>query len=155
MTNFSYQYRFRQPFRAPARAAFEWATDFRPTDAAFFGDRRRRVVQRLTSDTLLLTDTTVSAGRSQRIARLVRVAPEELSWTNTHVSGPYRHSQFWYRIEADGPRRSHLDFRGLKIEHRTRAPAAAEIRRLRAANLASDSTLWRRRLAPALEADLG
>jgi hypothetical protein len=154
MVSFSYRYQFRQRFRAPARAAFEWATDFRPTDAALFGDRRQRTVRRIAPDALLVTDTTYPAGRKQRIARLVRLVPEELAWTNTHVSGPFRHSQFWYRIVPDGPRKSHLEFRGLKVEHRSRAPAAAEVRRLRSANLSSDATLWRRRLAPSLEADV-
>ncbi|HTT73687.1 MAG TPA: hypothetical protein VMG99_06025 [Thermoplasmata archaeon] len=148
------RYSFRQAFRVPARAAFAWATDFRAGDAGLFGDRRRRTVRRIAPDTFVLTDTTYSAGRPLRIARLVRVFPEQRAWTNTHLTGPFRHSQFWYWIVADGPRRSHLEFRGLKLERRPRPLTAAQAARESEANRRSDAATWRTRLAPALEAEL-
>ena len=64
---------------------------------------------------LMLTDTTYPAGRRRRIHRLVRLNPSELAWTNTHLDGPFRHSQYWYRIVADGSRRCHLEFYGSRL----------------------------------------
>ncbi len=154
MPNVSLRYRFRQPFRAPAKAAYAWCTDFRPSDAEIFGDRRLRSVRVLAADAVVMTDVTYPSGRRTRIQRLVRLFPEELSWTNTHLNGPYRHSQFWYRIVPDGPRRSHLEFSGLKIETHARPLSAREVGRLAAANRRSDAATWSRRLGPALDQDL-
>lgn len=150
----SLRYRFRQPIRAPARAAYAWCIDFRPSDAALYGDGRSRSVRRLAPDTLIMTDTSRAKGRRVRISRLVRLNPERLAWTNTHLNGPYRHSQFWYRIVPDGSSRSHLEFLGLKLETHRHALSSAEIAQLAEANRLSDSATWRRRLAPALEAAL-
>lgn len=154
MVTVSLRYRFRQPFRVPAAAAFEWCTDFRPSDARLYGDGRRREVRRLTADTLVMTDTTRPKGRPVRISRLVRLFPEQRAWTNTHLTGPYRHSQFWYRIEADSPRRSHLDFSGLMLMTRARPLPATEREMLADQHRRADAGVWRRRLAPALESDL-
>lgn len=155
MALISLQYRFRQPFRADARSAYSWCTDYRASDAAYFGDRRTRAIRWLAADTLVMTDTTYPKGRRVRIQRLVRLSPGELSWTNTHLSGPFRHSQYWYRIVADGPQRSHLDFRGLKLERRAARLARAATARRAEAERREDASLWRDRLAPALESDLG
>lgn len=152
----SLRYAFRQPLRAPAPEAYAWATDFQPSDAALFGDRRRRTVRRTAPDTVLLTDTTPGPGRSTvRITRLVRLFPERLAWTNTHLTGPYRHSQFWYAILRDGPERSYLDFCGLKLERRERALTPSATARAAEANGRSDAATWKRKLAPALEREIG
>lgn len=155
MVQVSIRYEFRQPFRVSAPAAFRWATDFGPSDAELFGDQRRRTVRRLGPDALRMTDTTHPAGRTLRITRLVRIFPERMAWTNTHLSGPFRYSQFWYRIVPDGPRRCHLEFTGLKIETRSRPLTPVEVRRESEANRREDSATWRQRFAPALERDVG
>ena len=154
MVTISLRYQFRQPLRASAPKAYAWCTDFRPSDAEIFADRRIRSVRRLAADALILTEVTSPAGRKVRIRRLVRLFPEERAWTNTHLDGPYRNSQFWYRIVPDGPRRSHLEFHGLRLETHPRAPAPSEIVRLAEANRRSDAATWRRKLAPALARDL-
>ena len=151
----SLQYEFRQPFRVSAERAYRWCTDFRASDAALYGDGRNRSVRWLSDDTLVMTDTTRHRGRALRIARLVRLNPRRLSWTNTHLNGPYRHSQFWYRIVPDGPRRSHLEFVGLKVERHPRRLAAPAVRRRARAEARSDAATWRNRLAPALDRELG
>jgi hypothetical protein len=150
----SLRYRFRQSFRVPARAAFGWCTDFGPSDGRLLSTRTVRSVRRLTDDALVLTDTTRPRGRRLRIQRLVRIDPAHLAWTNTHLDGPYRHSQYWYRIVPDGPDRSHLEFDGLRLETSTR-PASAKVRAREAErNRRLDARTWRERLAPALERDL-
>jgi len=150
----SLRYRFRQPFRVSARAAYAWCTDFRAADARLFGDRRVRSVARISDDALVLTETTYPGGKRTRIRRLVRLLPERLAWTNTHLSGPYRDSQFWYRIVPDGPSRSHLEFDGLKLERVRRPAGAVEVARRAGAERRHDAASWRSRLAPALHAEL-
>lgn len=150
----SLRYEFRQAFHAPARAAYDWCTDFRPSDAGLFEQKWRRVVRRLSDDTLILTETTYPEGKRRVIQRLVRLNPKELAWTNTHISGPFRHSQYWYRIVADGPRRSHLEFLGMRLLRTARVLRRSDVARLAKEERRADSRLWRRRLAPALERDL-
>jgi len=150
----SFRYQFRQPFHVPAEAAYAWCTDFGPSDGALFSDPTRRSVRWLSEDALIMTDTTRPGGRPQRIRRLVRMNPSELAWTNTHLDGPYRHSQFWYRIVSDAPKKSHLDFVGLRLETGPRALSTSETSRHAEELRRNDSEEWGRRLAPALERDL-
>lgn len=150
----SLRYQFRQPLAAPARAAYSWCTDFGPADGPLFPERTRRTVVHLSEDALIMTDTTYPGGRPRRIRRLVRLNPEERAWTNTHLDGPYRGSQYWYRIRADGPRRSHLEFFGLRLERSDRALSAAERARRSEACRRHDAGAWRRHLAPALAREL-
>ena len=150
----SLAYRFRQPLRAPAREAYAWCTDFGPDDGRLFSERTERSVRRLGDGALVMTDTTYPRGRPRRIHRLVRLHPSEMAWTNTHLDGPYRHSQYWYRIVSDGPGRCHLEFVGLRLEASRRRLSATETARRAEERRRSDSGEWRRRLAPALERDL-
>ena len=154
MVTISLRYRFRQPLRASAEKAYAWCTDFGPGDAEYFADGRTRSIRRIAPDALFLTEVTHPAGRKVRIRRLIRLFPEERAWTNTHLTGPFQHSQFWYRIVPDGPRRSHLEYRGLKVETHPRTPRPSEIARLLRENRRSDLCTWRRKLAPALARDL-
>jgi hypothetical protein len=150
----SFRYHFRQPLHVPAEAAYAWCTDFGPSDGALFSDPTRRSVQWLSEDALVMTDTTRAGGRLRRIRRLVRLNPSELAWTNTHLDGPYRHSQFWYRIVSDGPRKSHLEFVGLRLEKGPRRLSALETAQHAEELRRNDSGEWRRRLAPALQRNL-
>jgi hypothetical protein len=150
----SLRYRFRQSFDAPARAAFDWCVDFRPTDVALMPGSHSRSVQRLLDDTVILIDVTHPQGRRRQIHRLVRIDPRQMAWTNTHLDGPFRHSQYWYRIVSDGPRRSHLEFEGMRLVTSPQALPAGEIARAAANERAADSGMWRRSFKPALERDL-
>jgi len=149
------RYGFRQPFRASAEEAFAWCTDFRASDGDLFQDGRTRTVRRRADDTVVMTDIPRPGTGGRRITRLVRIFPEELSWTNTHLTGPFRYSQFWYRIESDGAHRSHLEFRGLKLEHRAKAVPREDVARHARAEGRSDAATWRTKLGPALEAAVG
>jgi len=155
MTTISVRYHFRQPLAAPAPAAYAWCTDFGPADGALFSARTRRTVRWIAEDALVMTDTTYPGRRPLRIQRLVRLDPEARAWTNTHLDGPYRGSQYWYRVVADGARRSHLEFRGLRLEASARRLSAAEVDRRSAECRRADAGEWRRRLAPALARDVG
>ena len=154
-TTISLRYAFRQRLRVPAPAAFAWCTDFRASDARLFGDRRVRTVEPIGPDALVMTDTTYPAGRRQRIRRLVRIFPERRAWTNTHLDGPFRHSQFWYRIVPEGAGRCRLEFEGLKLETHRRPVSPRDVARLTAENRRSDAGAWRDHFAPALESEWG
>ncbi len=149
----SLRFSFRVRLPASADRAFAWATDYGPGDLAIMGEKGRRTVEKLNDDTILLTDTVPEGGRTVRKVRLVRLLPKERSWTNTHLSGPYRHSQFLYRIVPLGRNRSRLEFTGLHIEHgarrlspKERARRALEIRR-------DDQASWTR-IVRAMKAEL-
>ncbi len=150
----SLRYEFRQPLRASADRAFAWCTDFRPSDGRLFEDGRTRSIRWLAPDALVMTDTPAPGSGGSRITRLVRIFPEQRAWTNTHLAGPFRYSQFWYRVVADGARRSRLEFQGLKLERHPRALRTAEVARRSAAEGRSDASTWRSKLAPALAAEL-
>lgn len=150
----SLSFRFRQPFRAPAKESYGWCTDFRASDSSFFLERGKRTVQRLAADAYVLTDTTYPGGRRRKIRRLVRLDPSELAWTNTHLDGPFRHSQYWYRVVPDGPRTSHLEFHGLRLARTSRSLSSSEVARRTKREQRTDADYWRRRLAPALARDL-
>jgi hypothetical protein len=154
MPLFSLHYRFSQSLRAPMREAYAWCTDFEPTDGKLFPVKWRRSVRRLSEDALVLTDTTYPAGRPRRIHRLVWLNPSEMAWTNTHLDGPFRHSQYWYRIVPDSPRTCHLEFRGFRLITTPRSLSTLQIARLTDLERRSDADLWRLRIAPALQRDL-
>jgi len=148
------RFHFEQPFTVPAREAFAWCTDFGASDGKLFSSRTRRSVRWINDDALVMTDTKWPEGRAVRIHRLVVIDRTAMAWTNTHLDGPYRHSQYWYRVVPDGARRSHLDFTGLRMLRLLRAPSATGVRRLVESERVGDSGEWRDFLAPALERDL-
>ncbi len=150
----SVRFRFRQEFRVPAKPAYEWCTDFQPSDARLFEQKWRREVRRLSDDALILTETTWPKGRRRTIRRLVRLNPQDLSWTNTHISGPFRHSQYWYQIVPDGSRRSHLVFTGMRLVRTSKPLSRSEKARLADQERQGDSSLWRHRIAPVMEREL-
>ena len=153
MVKISLRYQFRQKLRVPARAAYAWCTDFRNDDGRLFSQTTRRTVRRIAENAIVMTDLTYPEGRPRRIRRLVRMDPEQMAWTNTHLNGPFRHSQYWYRIVPEGPRSCRLEFEGLRLEDVLRAMSRSEIARRARQNQVHDATEWRRRLAPALEAE--
>lgn len=122
---------FSVPLPASADRAYRWATDYRPDDPAIMGLDGDRRVDTLAPDTLLLTDTIREGRRTVRKVRLVRLMPKERAWTNTHLEGPYRHSQFLYRIVPRGRSSSCLEYKGLQIEHGRRLSSRELLRRAR------------------------
>ncbi len=152
MVLISLRYRFRQKLRAPARAAYAWCTAYEPADGALFSQTTRRSVRRLTDDAVILTDVRYPKGQARTIRRLVRLDPARHAWTNTHLDGPYRHSQFWYRIVPAGPRASYLEFEGFQLTEVPSSIPPKEIRRRSRLLKRQDSAEWRDYLAPALAA---
>lgn len=151
-SSFGFSFRVRLP--ASADRAYRWATDYGPEDLAMMGETGRRSVEKLSADALLLTDDVVQDGRRVRKVRLVRLLPEKRSWTNTHLSGPIRHSQFLYEITPISRHASRLEFTGLQVEHGPRALTAAQRARRAREVRAKDRKAWTR-LVRAMRRELG
>ncbi len=145
-------FEFTQRFEVPAKEAYAWATDYRPDDPSLLGWRGRRRIDRLCEGTLVLTDTILKTGGGRVTKkRLIRLYPERLTWINTHISGPNRHSQFLYEVTPIGPNASRLRFTGREI--RKSAPKSGrQLEALAAALRKEDAALWRS-LARAMETD--
>ena len=150
----SFGYRFTVRLPASAAAAYRWATDYAPDDPARMGENGRRRVDWLVEDAVLITDAIRTDHGVVTKQRLVRLQPRERSWTNTHLAGPTKHSQFLYRIVPRGPRRSVLEFVGLQVERSPRALSPAE-RSLRARTVAREDAATWKLLARAMATELG
>ncbi len=153
-------YRFRTALGAPPRAAYRWATDYRPNDFDRSGLTGRREVEWLTDDLVLLTDSfgadpfDARPGARTKKVKLVHLFPQELRWEATHLAGPARYSRFEYALSRRGARGSTLEFRGHQVEEVPRPPTPASVRARAAVLRRADAELWRHH-ARALADDLG
>ncbi|HZY71445.1 MAG TPA: hypothetical protein VFF67_10780 [Thermoplasmata archaeon] len=144
MWPWSVAYRFEQAIPAPPRAAFEWLTDYRPSDLDLMGEDGRRSVTVLDPSTILLIDTFRHSGGPVVKTKLVRLYPDRLLWTSTHITGPTTHSQFLYELRA-GPRgSSRFRFTGLQFERHRRRPTPASLRAFAQRIRTEDAAAWRR-----------
>jgi hypothetical protein len=147
----SINYKFTQRFRVPAHRAFKWCTNYDPGDLDLMNENGSREIQQLSPDTFILTDRVRSDQGDLTKTKLVRLHPSEFSWTNTHIDGPVKYSQFLYKITPEGKGKSRLDFVGLQLEPggMTEKEAAAFARKVRI----EDSGAWKL-LAKAMEKEL-
>jgi len=152
MHTYSIEYGFNQPLAAPANVAFEWCTDYQPHDLAIMKEKGKREIQKITDGTIVLTETTRRKNRVIKKTKLVRLNKSSLSWTNTHIAGPNRHSQFLYRIVAEGRKRSRLYFEGLLILYSRKPLSRQQLRKIARDERQGDATVWRH-LATALRKD--
>ena len=160
-SSYSVRYRFSQPFDFPAAAAYRWCTDYQPDDLARMGEKGTRKIERINEDTLILTDTVTGEEKEGPVTkeRLVRLNPERLAWTNTHLAGPNKHSQFWYQLVDQekggrGKKRSRLEFTGLQVYHGGARPSPAKLAEMADQLVAEDSGAWKL-LAEEMRKDLG
>jgi hypothetical protein len=149
----SVRYGFSQRFPFPRDRVFAWATDYDPGDLARMGLTGRRGIRRLTDDAFVLTDTYETPAGAVRKQRLVRLFADRYAWTNTHLSGPNRHSQFLYELAAEGAEASRLDFTGLALVYAEAALGPREVAALARQAARDDAAVWKR-LARALARDL-
>jgi hypothetical protein len=141
MESYPVRYRFSQTFDVPAETAFRWCLDYRPDDWKKMGKNGTRKIRRINEDTIILTDTVAADSGPVTKRRLVRMNSDRLAWTNTHVGGPNKHSQFWYQIVALGKNRSRLDFTALQVNYGKR-PTAKMIATMARDLKADDSGMW-------------
>src|SRR5271157_1169238 len=127
---YSVRYGFKQAFKISAKEAFDWCTDYKPYDFKLMNETGKRRIQKLTKDAILLTETTRRNKKTVTKTKLVRLNKPQLSWTNVHITGPNRHSEFLYKIEPLGKNRSRLNFTGLLIYYSRRALTRRTLRKI-------------------------
>jgi hypothetical protein len=149
----SIRYTFSQRFRATAADAYRWCTDYEPGDLSLMKERGKRTIRRISEDALLLVDDVYHGRAHTKKTKLVRLDPEKLRWTNTHIAGPYEHSQFIYEIFPEGQDASRLEFTGLQVMYGQGKVTPEEIESIRRELTEEDSTNWKR-LATAMERDV-
>jgi hypothetical protein len=137
------KYEFIQPFEVSAQEAFDWCTDYKPFDLALMKEKGVRRIRKITKDAVLLTETTMKNRQAVRKTKLLRLSRAQLSWTNTHIAGANRHSQFLYRIVSEGRRKSQLSFVGLLIVYSREALDARALRQIAERERQADSRAWR------------
>ena len=142
MSSYSVRFQFSQTFDVPARKAYDWCTDYDPEDWSRMGKRGTRRVEKVNSDTVLLTDSVVADHGPITKRKLVRLDPARMAWTNTYIEGPNLHSQFQYQIVAESPTRSRLEYIGLQVFY-GRRPSAARLAELANRLTSEDSGVWR------------
>ncbi|MGH9917617.1 MAG: hypothetical protein ACRD6W_01905 [Nitrososphaerales archaeon] len=147
------RYSFSQKFSVPVEEAFMWAIDYDPDDFSLMGQEGKRKINRLSEDTFILEDSRKTVEGWVEKTRLVRINPERRSFSNTHISGPTLHSQFWYEFFPEGKKASRLDFTGLLLYTSEKKLSSQEVSKMTAAERKGDSKIWKN-LAKAMEADL-
>ena len=148
----SVTYRFTQRFNVPARLAYKWSTDYRPNDLILMKEKGQRRIQKITKDTILLTEEVWNERKKIKKTKLVRLNPAGLSWFNVHISGPNRHSMFLYRIVPEGTTRSRLTFTGLLVVHGDSRVSQQRLRHIASRERHYDANAWKH-LARAMAAD--
>ena len=149
---YSVKYGFNQLLAAPADEAFDWCTDYQPYDLTLMKENGKRTIRKITDDTILLTETTRRNRRSIVKTKLVRLNRPELSWTNTHITGPNRHSQFLYKLVPEGKTQSRLYFKGLLVRYSQKRLRGRQLLRIAREERLADSRAWRH-LAAALRSE--
>jgi hypothetical protein len=150
---YSVKYRFTQHFTVPAGRAFGWCINYQPHDLDLMRIQGERRIRRLTGDAIILHETTYGKGQAVRKTKLVRLDREHLTWSNTHVAGPYRHSQFLYRILAAGRNASKLDFTGLLILRSSTKLSPKKLKQIAEEERKQDFKSWKH-LAKAMSREL-
>jgi hypothetical protein len=147
------RYSFSQRFSVPVEEAFRWAVDYDPDDFSLMGQEGKRKINKLSEDTFILEDSRKTVRGWVDKTRLIRINPERRSFSNTHISGPTLHSQFWYEFFPQGKRGSRLDFTGLLLYPSEEKLSPREVAKMAAEERRGDSKIWKN-LAKAMEADL-
>ena len=76
-----------------------------------------RTVTKVADSSIIIKDTFHKTEGVIEKQKLVQLYPAQFSWVSTHLTGPNKYSQFLYKILADGPDRSILDFTALHLEY--------------------------------------
>ncbi len=145
------KYSFVQNFKVPAEKAYEWCTNYAPNDMTLMQEENAtREVRLISSDSVILVDTFVVAGKPVVKQKLVCLYPNRLMWTSTHLTGPNKYSQFLYEISSRNNGQSCLTFTALSLDHSVEK--SEETERLASKLKTMDSETWRR-LAKHMEKD--
>ncbi|MCS4538171.1 MAG: hypothetical protein HYY67_04875 [Thaumarchaeota archaeon] len=136
----------------PSKDAFEWCTDYRENDFSIMGMKGKRQIRKVSNDVIILTDIIYNNGKSITKKKLVRLDARKLFWSNTHLAGPNKHSQFLYQIIPIG-KKSKLEFTGPQVNYSKTEVSQKEIKLIQKEAEEEDSAIWKR-LAKKIEGDL-
>jgi hypothetical protein len=115
---YSIQYQFSQIFAIPPLEAYKWCTNYDSNDLNLMHQKGKREITYLTENTIILTDTFYNEKENIKKKKLIQLYPVRLSWTNTHLSGSNKYSQFLYEIKPKNKDSSKLNYIGLQIEYK-------------------------------------
>ncbi len=153
MVAVSTRYEFSQHFRVPPAEAFAWCTDYSPRDHALMGLKGKRMPTKTSEDAVVLDGTVFTSGKAVRKTKLVRKDPQRLTYYNIHLTGPTKHSLYFYQIVPDGEGESRLDYTGYEVFYPKKAPTKRQLAEMAEA----ESVVWRKEwgnLARAVEKEL-
>lgn len=153
MIAYSVSYQFIQSFSVPARPAFRWATDYQSSDLALMGENGKRIINRITDNTIILEEEIMQEKKKSRKIKLVRLNPRSLSWHNIQLRGPNKHSEFIYEISPEGRKRSRLTFTGLLVIYSKNPLNARKLKQIAGREKRYDSNAWKK-LAKAMTREL-
>jgi hypothetical protein len=147
-------YAFVQKFNVSAHKAYEWCTDYGPSDMALMQkENTTRKVQRISRDTIILVDTFVNAGKPVVKQKLVCLYPDQLSWTATHLTGPNKYSQFLYKITPESKKQCLFELTALYLDYGIKENTEIKRKHLARKLRKMDSDNWKL-LAKTMENDL-
>jgi len=135
-----------------AEDAFKWCTDYREDDFSLMGMKGQRQIKKVSDEVIILSDMIHSNGKSSIKKKLVRLDAKRFFWSNTHLAGPNKHSQFLYQI-IPMKSKSRLEFTGLQVNYSKTKLSQKENNLIKREAKEEDSTIWKR-LAKAMEKDL-
>jgi len=138
----SVTYKFSQRFDVGAREAYKWCTDYEPDDLALMKENGERKIQRISDDTIILTEVIYQNKKKINKTKLVKLNPDRLSWYNIQISGPNRYSAFLYEIIPESRRRSKLNFTGLMLVYGTKL-SSNRLKHIGHAERQYDSEAWK------------
>ena len=150
----SVHYYFSQCFKVPALKAYKWCTNYDPQDHALMGVNAKREILRISKNTIILTDTYPDKNKAIKKQRLVCLYPNQLSWTNTHLTGPNKYSQYLYQIVPETQMTCRLERASLQVEYGRKRLNKKEIESLAEKLRNEDSAAWKL-LAAEMEKDFG
>jgi hypothetical protein len=152
MESYTVHYGFSQSFSFPAKDAFDWSMDYREDDMARMGLEGTRKIQSVNKDTLIITDTIFTRGKSEVKRRLIRIYPERLMMVNTRISRVCKYSQFIYEFVPLEEKKSRLDFTGAHVFY-GKKPSSSKLASLARKMSEEDGMVWKY-LAKAMQKDL-
>jgi len=152
---YSLQYHFSQIFVISPLEAYMWCTNYDPNDLTLMHQKGKREITRLTENTIILTDTFYNEKKTIKKKKLIQLYPDRLSWTNTHLSGPNKYSQFLYEIKPENEGLSKLNYIGLQMEHKKPIKLGKkEIEAREIEQMNQDASVWKI-IAKEMEKELG
>jgi len=150
----SVHYYFSQCFKVPALKAYKWCTNYDPQDNALMRINAKREIQHISKNIIILTDTYPDKNKAIKKQRLVCLYPNQLSWTNTHLTGPNKYSQYLYQIVPETQMTCRLERASLQVEYGRKRLNKKEIESLAEKLRNEDSAAWKL-LAAEMEKDFG